>query len=180
MEGIPKYFSIRLMIKTQQMLLLHNANELIMQYINMRQQSFRVEYKREFSYTPEIHKPFRQISKTVWSKWEQIIKCNWWKFEQAQTYDQIYTKVNSCKIPGIGEKTIKATADYLASELNINYNTGCLHLMSPKVKKIIRNNNLNLESVCYEDFIAINPLFKDLTMCEIIDFLALFSDKLLK
>ena len=38
----------------------------------------------------------------------------------------------------------------------------------------MRNNNLNLESICYEDFIAINLLFQELTMCEIIDFSSIF------
>jgi len=52
--------------------------------------------------------------------------------------------------------------------------------MSPTVKKIILDNNLHLESICYDDFIAINPLFKRLTMREVIDFLTVFSDKLLK
>ncbi|WP_288707615.1 hypothetical protein [uncultured Alistipes sp.] len=162
------------------MLLLHNANKLIVQYINKHQQSFRVEYKRTFSYTPETNKPFRQIPNKVWSKWEQTIKCNCWRFQQAKTYDQIYTEVNKCKIPGIGDKTIKATADYLTNKFNINYNTDCLHLMSPTVKKIIRDNDLHLESICYDDFVAINPLFQKLTMREVIDFLTVFSDELLK
>ena len=162
------------------MLLLHNANKLIVQYISKYQQPFRVEYTRLFSYTPETNKPFRQISDNVWSKWEQIIKRNCWRFQRAKTYDQIYSEVNNCKIPGIGEKTIQATADYLANKFKINYNTGCLHLMSPKVKKIIRDNNLHLESICYDDFIAINLLFKKLTMREVIDFLTVFSDELLK
>ena len=162
------------------MLLLHNANKLIVQYIEKHQQSYRLEFKKIISYTPETNKPFRQIPPAVWSKWEQTIKCNCWRFQQAKTYDQIYTEVNKCKISGIGDKTIKATTDYLANKFNINYNTGCLHLMSPTVKKIILDNNLHLESSCYDDFIGINPFFKRLTMREVIDFLTVFSDKLLK
>ena len=91
---------------------------------------------------------------------------------------KIYDELCHLKIRGVGDKTIRATTNYLANKFNISLDSDSSHLMSKRVKSIIRKNGLNLATVCREDFIAINPLFKELTMLEIIDFITRFADRL--
>lgn len=160
------------------MMCLGNANPLIAEYITRYRPSFQIEYKRIITYKPETQKPFRQIPNEIWEEWEQKMKPNCWKFQKAKTYDEIYDELYRLKIRGVGDKTIRATANYLANKFNISLSSNSSHLMSKGVKSIIRKNGLNLATVCREDFIAINPLFKELTMLEIIDFITRFSDKL--
>lgn len=160
------------------MICLGNANPLIAEYITRYRSSFQIEYKRITTYKPETQKPFRQIPNEIWVKWEQTIKRNCYKLQQAETFNQIYDELYRLKIRGIGDKTIKATANYLANKFNISLDSDSSHLMSKRVKSIIRKNGLNLATVCREDFIAINPLFKELTMLEIIDFITRFADRL--
>jgi hypothetical protein len=160
------------------MMCLGNANPLIAEYITRYRPSFQIEYKRITTYKPETQKPFRQIPNEIWAQWEQTIKQNCWRFQKAKTYDEIYDKLYRLKIRGVGDKTIRATANYLANKFNISLNSDSSHLMSNRVKSIIQKNGLNLATVCREDFIAINPLFKELTMLETIDFIIQFADRL--
>lgn len=160
------------------MMCLGNANPLIAEYITRYRPSFQIEYKRITTYKPGTQKPFRQIPNEIWAQWEQTIKQNCWRFQKAKTFNQIYDELYGLKIRGVGDKTIRATADYLANKFNISLDSDSSHLMSKRVKSIIRKNGLNLATVCRENFIAINPLFEELTMLEIIDFITRFSDKL--
>lgn len=153
------------------MILLENANRLFEKWVEERQPQYLLEFKRTTKYTPATPKPHRQIPNAVWSEWEQTIKKNCWRFQNAKTYDEVFGNVKRLKIRGIGDKTMKETTKCLADYFNVSYNSGCLFAMTPQARAIIKHNGLSLDSLSHDDFVKKNQLFEKLSMREIFDFL---------
>lgn len=157
------------------MILLENANRLFERWTEERQPQYLLELKRTIKYTPTTPKPHKQIPIAVWSEWEQTIRKNCYLFERALTYDEIFDNVKRLKIKGIGNKTIKETADFLADKFKVSFNSGCLFAMTPKARAVIKRNGLNIDSLSHDDFVKKNQLFEKLSMREIFDFLDFFA-----
>lgn len=86
---------------------------------------------------------FPGISSCTQIAWRKIIKSNITDLNKSKDLSTLYDKLEKLRLPGIGQGTIRRTAEWFCSyNDDINLESDCFCLLSLKARKVLKRLNV--------------------------------------